>query len=133
MRQLRRSLTRWALHLLVMVSFIASVSAAGRSYFFCGMLEQVQSHCCCSHDSKSDDGNHSIETRMGCCELRTNATPDTSAPTVSAPVGAADLFVSHAAPVALVPRAPHVQRAVLADWTGPPLDQRRALTSVRLL
>ena len=131
MRQLRRSLMRRALHLMVMVSFVAGVFAAGRSYFFCRMLNEVQAQCCCAHDSRTD-GNASIEESTGCCELRTHdASGTTTAPSVHVAT-AADVAPSLTAPVALVPRA-GTKRVPLADWTGPPLDKRRALISVRLL
>lgn len=131
MRLVWRALARRIVGLFAMAGFLASVLAAGQTYFFCRMTEEVQTHCCCQQKLAPNEAV--VDRDLDCCEVRTHAAPGNAVQPVHAPA-AMQPVASLGAPVAVVPRAEiHVARAVLPDWTGPPLDQRRALISVFLL
>lgn len=127
--------------LLALASFVLGVFAAGQTYFVCRMSGEIQSQCCCAGDAgdAGDTGGRpdklaAVSSRDDdCCEARVHAAPGAATAPAPPPALAAKLSAPRCEPVALVPRARASDDATLPDWTGPPLDRRRALISVFLL
>jgi hypothetical protein len=122
---------RRAFGLLLAAALFAAVLVAGRGYLVCRTTNAVMDGCCAS---EQHDATPALDV-ASCCEVRTHASPgDAVQPTITAAM-TSDLPPALGAPLAIVAPAPssRAENGALPDWTGPPLDQRRARLSVFLL
>lgn len=113
------------------MAFFAAVLVAGRSYLVCRTTHTVLDSCCAGERQEKAP----TADVASCCDVLTHAAPgDAIQPTADAQV-TSHLLPSLGAPLAII--APSASSRdftrALPDWTGPPLDQRRARLSVFLL